>query len=493
MLGYFAQLWAVLMSLGFVPAYIKLLGIDLYGIIGIYAAVQAIFAILDIGITNSLTRELSRLLPCKSFLRMRDTIRMNEVVGLMIFVFALLSTFLPFFQLAPRLEASAGLSGQELWLVFFLCILLIGFRAFENIYRQALVGLQKIGIINIALAVTATIKGFGSFLVLKYLSATLPAYFVSQLIASLLTVCALGVILYKSLPLSASRRARPSLKIFLETSAFSASITAVMALTTLLLQSDRLILPLKLSLEEFGYYSFAATLAAGIFYLTTPIATVTFPRFCALASSANRLKSIKLFSTVSQLVSVILSPIALVLCLQSFEILSAWTGSSLLAANAAPIFSLLLFANFLFSLGYIPSQLQFAYGLTTPWLCVLVIQCILYIPAIFVLAPYFFGVGVAALWLIVNSLVVVLAVPLTISRLRLVNTSLWITKDVLLPAFFSAASAYFAMQLLIVLFGPSESVVPLVSGLLISIVFGFLGGICLSSELRALLLRRDSS
>lgn len=481
------------MSLGFVPAYIELLGIDLYGIIGIYAAVQAIFAILDIGITNSLTRELSRLLPSKSFLRMRDTIRMNEFVGLGIFLFAVVSTFFPFLQLAPRLETSAGLSSQESWLVFFLCILLIGFRAFENIYRQALVGLQKIGIINIALAVTATIKGFGSFLVLKYFSATLPAYFLSQLFASLLTVGALSTILYRTLPLSTSRVAKPSLKIFLETSTFSISITAIMALTTLLLQSDRLILPLRISLQEFGYYSFAATLAAGIFYLTTPIATVAFPRFCELAASTNRLKSIKLFSLVSQIVSVTLSPIVLVLCLKSFEILAEWTGSSLLAANAAPIFSLLLFANFLFSLGYIPSQFQFAYGLTTPWLCVLGIQCILYIPAIFLLSPYFFGKGVATLWLIVNSLLVVLAVPLTISRLRIINTTHWIAKDVLLPAFFSAASAYVVMQVLGVLFGPHQSVVLLFSDAFISIASGFFGGIILSSELRSLLLRRTPS
>src|SRR4030042_4748086 len=59
--NYFGQGWNALMGLAFVPLYIKYLGVESYGLIGIFAMLQAWMVLLDMGMTPTLSREMARL------------------------------------------------------------------------------------------------------------------------------------------------------------------------------------------------------------------------------------------------------------------------------------------------------------------------------------------------------------------------------------------------------------------------------------------------
>ena len=69
------------MSLAFVPLYIKFMGIESYGIVGIFASLQAIFSLLDMGLSTTLNRELARLsaIPSREQ-EMRDLLRTLEII-----------------------------------------------------------------------------------------------------------------------------------------------------------------------------------------------------------------------------------------------------------------------------------------------------------------------------------------------------------------------------------------------------------------------------
>ena len=58
--NYLGQGWRVIMSLAFVPIYIKYLGIEAYGLIGIFVMLQAWLALLDMGMRPALVREMAR-------------------------------------------------------------------------------------------------------------------------------------------------------------------------------------------------------------------------------------------------------------------------------------------------------------------------------------------------------------------------------------------------------------------------------------------------
>ena len=47
--NYLGQGWQVIMALAFVPLYIKYLGIEAYGLIGIFVVIQAWLSLFDMG------------------------------------------------------------------------------------------------------------------------------------------------------------------------------------------------------------------------------------------------------------------------------------------------------------------------------------------------------------------------------------------------------------------------------------------------------------
>lgn len=52
---------AALVSLLLIPVYIRYLGIEAYGLVGLLALLTALFGILDLGVTPTINRELARL------------------------------------------------------------------------------------------------------------------------------------------------------------------------------------------------------------------------------------------------------------------------------------------------------------------------------------------------------------------------------------------------------------------------------------------------
>ena len=58
--NYLGHGWRVLMGLAFIPLYIKYLGIETYGLIGIFAILQAWLGLLDMGMRPALGREMAR-------------------------------------------------------------------------------------------------------------------------------------------------------------------------------------------------------------------------------------------------------------------------------------------------------------------------------------------------------------------------------------------------------------------------------------------------
>ena len=52
--------WALISTFVFIPLYVHILGIEMYGIIGFYTTLLVILAFADLGLTATLTREVSR-------------------------------------------------------------------------------------------------------------------------------------------------------------------------------------------------------------------------------------------------------------------------------------------------------------------------------------------------------------------------------------------------------------------------------------------------
>lgn len=58
--SHLGQGWTALMGLAFIPLYIKHLGIEAHGLIGVFAVLQAWLSLLDMGMMPTLSREMAR-------------------------------------------------------------------------------------------------------------------------------------------------------------------------------------------------------------------------------------------------------------------------------------------------------------------------------------------------------------------------------------------------------------------------------------------------
>ena len=69
-----------LMNLAFVPLYIRFMGIESYGLVGIFSTLLSLFALLDMGLGATLNREMARLGAQKNKMAaMRDLLRTLEI------------------------------------------------------------------------------------------------------------------------------------------------------------------------------------------------------------------------------------------------------------------------------------------------------------------------------------------------------------------------------------------------------------------------------
>src|SRR6266550_5295646 len=79
--NYLGQGWSALMGFAFIPLYIRYLGMEAYGLIGVFAVLQACLALLDMGMTPTLNREMARFRAgAHSPQSIRDLLRSVETI-----------------------------------------------------------------------------------------------------------------------------------------------------------------------------------------------------------------------------------------------------------------------------------------------------------------------------------------------------------------------------------------------------------------------------
>jgi O-antigen/teichoic acid export membrane protein len=201
----------------------------------------------------------------------------------------------------------------------------------------------------------------------------------------------------------------------------------------LLTHLDKLILSRLLSLESFGHYSLAGTLAKGLYVMITPVFNAYFPRFSALVPTHDRGSMRLCYHNAAQIMSVLTLPLAIIIGVFSNEIAFLWLHDSAIAKSVAPITSVLVIGTCLNGLMNIPFALQLAYGNTKIGLYINLCLVAALAPAM-ILATFQYGVmGGAAMWGVINGLYLLVGLPLTHKYLLPGETADWIKSDVLPP------------------------------------------------------------
>ena len=240
--NYIGQTWSAIMSLAFVPLYIKYLGIEAYGLIGIFVLLQAWLTLLDLGMKPALAREMARFtgggLNTQS---VWDLLRSIEIIAVCIAVLIALGIFVASEWFATSWVKPDQVPIDVVMQAFTLMGLVFAIRFVENIYTNSIAGLQRQVLQNAVMGVMATLRGLGSVGVLVWISPTIEAFFVWQGFISLATALVFMAVVYRILP-RPPRAARLSVSALRDIWRFAAGMLSITFLSLLLTQIDKLVL-----------------------------------------------------------------------------------------------------------------------------------------------------------------------------------------------------------------------------------------------------------
>jgi O-antigen/teichoic acid export membrane protein len=467
-----------------VPFYIRFLGIDGYGLVGFYATLQAVFnSFLDFGFSVTINRELARYLtsPVKND-QSQDLVRTMEIAYWLIGLFLGGLVCLAAPRIATYWLNSDTISESIIRNVVFLMGIITFVQWPLTLYQGALIGLQRMVLLNVVNTALVILRGVGGVLILWF-HPSLMVFFLWQLFISVLQVCLTMILLWRSLPASDhSPRFNPTL--LRSTWRFAAGMTATSFFSFFIDYGDRLILSKILNLEYFGYYSLATTLNDQLQLISAPIHRALFPQLSSLVET-NDFETLKnLYHKASQYVSVAILPIVGTAVVFASQLILIWTQDVNITNQVVPIASLLFMGTIFINLMGVPYTLTLAYGWAKPGFYRALIAFLVLLPLTLILSLRYAGVGAALAWAIFN-LGSLILFPLLVHR-TLLKTELkhWLIADIGIPAITSTI----ILVIIYWMIPASLSVVQLVLIVLFVLLFTFGCTVLSAQDIRGLAL-----
>ncbi len=449
--NYLGQGWSAFMAIAFLPAYISYLGVEAYGVIGLFVALQAIVMILDLAIGATLNREMAIFSnPAIKQTDIRSLLFSLEVISFILGTIGLIVVWLASPYITRDWLNSGSLAPDQISNALVFMWLVACLRLFEGMYRGVLFGAGDQVWYNSIYSLVATLRYAGSLAVLIWISATLQAFFICQLAVSLLSACLLIWRVKRCLPHTLSPKYF-SLTFLADIKHFASGMIGIGVATILMLQLDKVVLSNIVSLENLGYYTLASTAANTMFMVVVPITQALYPSLVAFSSEENQVGLIALFRKITQAVAIMVATATMLLVFFSGGAIFAWSGNLNLVAEAAPLLSILVVGSFFNCLSYLPFQLQTAFGKTQLLLKISTFSVILFCPLLYTCTVVYGVYGAAWSWLIINLIHLILVAAFTHRMLLASQRWKWYMTDVLVPT-----AASLSIMLLAKQFQPSD-------------------------------------
>lgn len=425
------------------PLYLRLLGVEGWGLVAFYVTLRSFSWLLDFGISAAFIREIARLAAVPgSAQEQRNLFKTLEVIywSLSLVMGLALMAGAPF--IAHRWLRPAHLSYNTVEYAVRLMAAAMCVQFPLAFYQGGLVGLQRQTATNTINVAAGAFQDVGALLILWWISSTVVAFIAWHILSSLVWIAATAIVLRRSLPRA------PSPGVFALSSLgtswrFAAGWTGNAFGGALLTQADKLIVVRFLSLQQFGYYAIAQSVAGFLMTLGSPVQVAAFPRFSQLAAVGDEQMLAEEYKRATQFAALLLFPSAALLITFSREILALWTRRPDVANNGAQLLFFFAIGACLSALATLPGSLQLAYGWFRLILTASFTVGLIALPITALAVTHFGAAGAAVVWMFQNG-AVLLTIPFMHRRLVVHQGLAWLRESVLFPAGAAAAVAVVA-------------------------------------------------
>lgn len=432
--NYIGKLWGIASIYLFVPIYIKILGIDSYGVIGFHGVLLAMVWIMDSGLSATFSREAAR---SADNAYLRDLLYTIERIYLSICAATAVAVILLSGWIATRwLQAPASMPRQTLQLSIVLMGISVACQLAMSLYLGGMMGQQRQARAN-AVQVTYNMVRSGVVVVPLFFLPDLRTYFLWQAATSVTFLLLARSMMWQGLPSAHAPVFR--WQTLSNVYRFALGMLGMAVIAAVGNQTDKLVASFMFPLSDYALYSLASLLAQAPNILTLPIALAVLPRLTALYETQDIAGVRCLYRRYSFAIAVIASTSGILLGLYCREILMLWTHDQAIASNATALVRILVAGSVCLALQLMPYHLALANGHSATNLRLGAVFLFVN-PLLTIWLSHSFGlVGAAWPWLLMNAVAAAyLGRVLTVRFLPGILGD-WALRDTLLPVGFCVA------------------------------------------------------
>lgn len=382
------------------PWYLSELGSKQFGLISFIATLQAILGLLDVGMSQALVREVA--------VRFDQTDKGRyKVASLLLgferiyWVFAVCTGCLvgllanPIASYWLNLDGLSAATGRE---AIYGAAFIFAAQFPGSVYRSVLVGTQTQIALNGIMAIGAILRHVGGVAIVM-VWPTLPAYLIWHAAITLLETLVRGKWAWSVLHLKQSQ-AKWDIKKLYALWRLVSGMSLVTLLGALTVQIDRIVLSRMVSIEQFGYYTIAASLALGVLQLINPLTQAVLPRAIQMRNNPIELRNlcVKLMGAISLLVGLGI----FIFITVGRWLLDIWLRNSAAVNEVYPMLAILLIGtalNAFYNVGYVSWLAQQKISLLIKVNAIALMLSIVLIPPLVLRAG---AIGAAVSWLTIN-------------------------------------------------------------------------------------------
>ncbi|HEY6872880.1 MAG TPA: oligosaccharide flippase family protein [Geobacteraceae bacterium] len=400
--NYASQIYITLIAIVMVPTYLSYMGTEAYGLVGFFSMLQGWLQLMDLGLSATLSREVASyraggLTEDRINILLRVLVTVFVGAGLLFATIVCLSsswisnTWLHANKLPTHLVAQ--------------CISLMGAAAaarwIASPYRGVIGGWEKqawLGVYNIAVNTVRYVLVLAVFVLI---GVDPRAFFAYQL---LVAVVELVILWWKSGEFLQGARAWPSLALepLLAMWRFSGSLAFCSIVWIFITQTDKLVLSKTLTLIDYGYFAVAMMVANGVSLLASPISGALLPRLTYLATQQDAVGLQSLYRNATQMVSVVIWPVACTVAFFAEPLLLVWTKNAVVAQHAAPVLFWYALGNACLGVAAFQFYMQFAHGKLRLHVIGNAVFVVVLIPGVLWASIKYGAVGAGRMWFAEN-------------------------------------------------------------------------------------------
>ena len=430
--GVASTAWTAIVTICTVPLYLHFLGVEAYGLIGFYTALQGVFAVLDLGLSQSMNREVARAETDEERARARNLLH-TLALGYWIVAIAI---GVAIWVAAPWISQHwlrTSIDAGQLSTAIALMGLTVACRFPLGLYLGALIGARRMGLASGIEIVMVSIANIGVIGILAQISPTIQAFFMWQALIAMINVLVIRAVAWSVVGERGDRSPRIDFGAVQRIWRFSAGLAVTAVLAAVFIQSDKIVLSRTVSLTDLGAYTLASIAARSLYVLVAPAFSAVYPQMSSM-HAAGRIDDITLlYRQGTRLLMTVLVPLAIFGTIFSTEIFTVWTGDAGLAQSLSLVAGFLLLGTVLNGAMHFPYALQLAFGDSHLPMVINATLLIIFVPLLVLLSLRFGIVGAAAAWAMLNLLYLFLGTWLTHRKLLPGIAGRWLTGDVGVP------------------------------------------------------------